>query len=836
MNNKYSNSFRNILGLSKEIADKTRIWTINAEHLLLGLIECKCDASNYLNEQCNDIIELKNILYNKINLEIQQKEDTDVIARNSGMTLLNIEASKIMSDSIHEAMKLNDPIVNDMHLLLAFLKNEHSFITQQLNSQNIEYDEVLNTYKESMLETASTTEEGNDFADDNILENTNKSNNDEVTPKKKKKSDTPFLDRYSTDITEEAKANRLDPVVGRDSEIERIIQILSRRKKNNPILIGEPGVGKTAIVEGMAQRIINKKVPYQLYEKRLISLDMTSVVAGSKYRGEFEERLNGIMKELSRHPEIIIFIDEIHTLIGASSAQGSMDAANILKPALSRGKIQCIGATTINEFRKTIEKDGALERRFQKVLVNANTPEETLVILQNIKHQYEEHHNVKYTDKALEACVKLTDRYISDRKLPDKAIDAIDEAGARCYLKDTEEPDEIKKIKDAISKITAEKLMAAENQNFELAAQLRDKGDKLNAEYEELNKEWKNKIINSPKVVDESQVEETVSLMSGVPVQKMLKTENIHLKGLKENLLKNVIAQDEAINKLVKAITRNRIGLRDPNKPIGTFLFLGPTGVGKTFLAKQLAEYMFGTEDALIRVDMSEYMEKHTASRLVGAPPGYVGYEEGGQLTEKVRRRPYSIILLDEIEKAHKDVLNILLQVMDDGRLTDNNGVTVDFKNTIIIITSNCGTRQAKDFNHGIGFSEHDTNANNEAIIMKSLNKEFAPEFLNRLDEIILFNSLDRDAITMIADNELAKLEERTKILGYTFKIDKTAKEFLIDKAFDKQYGARPLKRAIQTYIEDGLSDYILNEDNKETEIIRITKSAKKEELTFKGK
>ena len=649
-----------------------------------------------------------------------------------------------------------------------------------------------------------------------------------------KSKETPFLDRFGMDLTRKAEEEKLDPVVGRSVEIERIAQILSRRKKNNPILIGHPGVGKTAIVEGLAQRICERKVPVALFGKRVVALDMPALVAGTKYRGQFEERIQGLLVELREHPEVILFIDEIHTIVGAGSAAGSMDAANMLKPALARGEVQCIGSTTTDEYRKTIEKDGALERRFQKIMVEPTSQEETLQILHNIKSRYEEHHNVVYTDEAIEACVRLTDRYISDRKLPDKAIDALDEAGSRVHIVNVEVPEVITQTEQRISGLKEEKNKAVINQNFELAANLRDEEVRQEDYLRQLKFNWEQELQKHRETVDLQAVEATVSMMSGIPVHRIMDKESVRLRGLRDNLLHDVIAQDKAIDKVVRAITRNRIGLRDPNKPIGTFLFLGPTGVGKTYLAKSLAEYMFGTPDALIRIDMSEYMEKYSTSRLVGAPPGYVGYEEGGQLTEKVRRHPYSIVLLDEIEKANRDVFNLLLQVMDEGRLTDSNGSTVDFKNTIIIITSNVGTRQVQEFGRGIGFeSSLQRGQQNENIITKALNRQFAPEFINRLDDIVTFQPLTREAIRQIADLELQKLSKRLREMGYELQLDEKALLFLVEKGYDEKYGARPLKRAIQTYVEDGISDFLLGENEVKDGTIHVTHEPENEKLSF---
>jgi len=632
-------------------------------------------------------------------------------------------------------------------------------------------------------------------------------------PSRGTQSDTPFLDKYGNDATSAAIAGKLDPVVGRESEIERIAQILSRRKKNNPILIGEPGVGKTAIVEGLAERIVHRKVPRLLLNKRIFLLDMASVVAGTKYRGQFEERMQGLIDELKKHPEIILFIDEVHTLVGAGSATGTMDAANLLKPALARGEIQCIGSTTIDEYRKHIEKDGALDRRFQKIIIQPTNADETLIILQNIKTRYEDHHNVHYTDEALKACVSLTERYVSDRYFPDKAIDALDEAGARAHMVNIVVPPEIENQEKRIDEMIQLKQDAVKNQNFELAANYRDHEKRLEAELAVMKNEWELLLSKQREEVTEDGIAATVSLISGVPVQRMVEAESKRLANMQTELQASVIGQDAAIETLSRAIRRSRIGLKDPNHPVGTFLFLGPTGVGKTYLAKQLAKFMFGSEDSLIRIDMSEYMEKFSISRLVGAPPGYVGYEEGGQLTEKVRRRPYSIVLLDEIEKAHPDTFNLLLQVMDEGRLTDSNGKTVDFKNTVIIMTSNVGTRQLKEFSHGVGFSistDSTNKAYSRSVIQKALNKQFAPEFLNRVDEIITFEQLAKKDIIRIIAIELSQVKKRVAALGYSIELTDRALDFLADKSYDVQFGARPLKRALQHYVEDEIATFLL--------------------------
>lgn len=654
---------------------------------------------------------------------------------------------------------------------------------------------------------------------------------------------TPFLDKYSTDLTKAAKDGKLDPVVGREHEIQRVLEIIGRRKKNNPILIGEPGVGKSAIVEGLAQLIVKQQTSPALFNKRIVSVDLTAMVAGSKYRGQFEERIKGLITELENNSDIIIFIDEIHTLIGAGGGSGTMDAANILKPALARGTVQCIGATTFKEYANSIEKDGALERRFQKVIVEPTTTEQTLAILRNIKDRYEEHHGVTFSDEALEACVKLTERYVTDRFFPDKAIDVMDEVGSKLRLANIKVPDYILDLQNEIEEVTAKKLEAVGNQNFELAASYRDKGLSLEKKLDLMHKKWQSGDCTERIPVTESDVADVVSKMSGVPVQRMAEEEGVRLKNMSAVLKKSVIAQDDAIEKMVKAIQRNRIGLRDPNHPIGAFMFLGPTGVGKTYLAKKLAEELFGSKDALIRVDMSEYSESFNTSRLLGAPPGYVGYDEGGQLTERVRRKPYSIVLLDEIEKAHDKVYNMLLQVLDEGRLTDGNGRLIDFRNTVIIMTSNAGTRQLKEFGSGIGFNaggltksvmDEKDKEYARSIIQKSLSKQFSPEFLNRLDEIITFNQLDIDAIKRIIDIELRGLFGRVHDMGYEIQITDKAKELVATKGYDVQFGARPLKRAIQTYIEDGVCELLLGGKLKKGDTISIGKNPNREELTFK--
>ena len=678
-----------------------------------------------------------------------------------------------------------------------------------LIAEHLTYDQV-----KALIEEPKDVRMSSNFQDED---------DDDEDPRHKKKSnpssgtkqsDTPALDTFGTDITKAAQENRLDPIVGRNKEIERLAQILSRRKKNNPVLIGDPGVGKSAIVEGLALRIIQRRVSRVLFDKRVVSLDMASIVAGTKYRGQFEERIKAILNELSKNPDVILFIDEIHTIVGAGGAQGSLDAANMLKPALSRGEIQCVGATTLDEYRQSIEKDGALERRFQKIMVDPTTADETLLILENIQERYEYHHNVRYTPEAIKACVRLTDRYITDRCFPDKAIDALDEAGSRVHIGTVSVPAEIEELEKKIEDLKKDKLKVLSEQKYELAGPIRDQEKQLQYQLEDAVKRWEDEAQLHPETVDEEQVAEVVAMMSGIPVQRIAQAEGLKLRQMKDVLQSKIIGQDEAVNKIVKAIQRNRIGLKDPSKPIGSFIFIGPTGVGKTHLAKILAEFMFDSSDALIRVDMSEYMEKFSVSRLIGAPPGYVGYEEGGQLTEKVRRKPYSIILLDEIEKAHPDVFNILLQVMDEGRLTDSLGRRIDFKNTIVIMTSNVGTRQLKDFGKGVGFNTPaDVALDSEfsrGVIQKALNRTFAPEFLNRVDDVVMFDQLSKDSIKAIIDLELKGIFGRVTALGYKLELTPETKDFIADKGYDVQFGARPLKRAIQKYLEDELADVVL--------------------------
>ena len=830
MNNQFTQRVSDIIMYSKEEANRLRNSYIGPEHLLLGLIrEGEGKAIEILFNLQINLQDIKNQLETivKNNVENDTTYDENIS--------FNDKASKVLKLCILEAKLLRNIAADSEHILLAIMKVKDNTAFHVLESNGVTYEKIKLTLQPDPHAGLGFSEDEDEDEDIRQNPSSNKSNaaQQQARPAQKKPAnDSPVLDNFGTDMTRAAEEGKLDPVVGRVKEIERLAQILSRRKKNNPILIGEPGVGKSAIVEGLALRIVEKKVSRILFDKRVIALDMTAVVAGTKYRGQFEERIRSILNELKKNPNIILFIDEIHTIVGAGSAAGSMDAANMLKPALARGEIQCIGATTLDEYRQNIEKDGALERRFQKVIVEPTTAEETLQILKNIKDKYEDHHNVNYTDAALEACVKLTDRYITDRNFPDKAIDALDEAGSRVHLTNITAPKEIEEQEKLIDEMKSLKNEAVRLQNFELAASYRDKEKEYTNQLDTLKEEWEKSLKENRETVDDEQIAEVVSMMSGVPVQRMAQAEGMKLLGMKDDLLSKVIGQDKAIATLVKAIQRSRVGLKDPNKPIGTFMFLGPTGVGKTHLAKELAKLMFGSADALIRIDMSEYMEKFTVSRLVGAPPGYVGYEEGGQLTEKVRRKPYSIVLLDEIEKAHPDVFNILLQVMDEGRLTDSYGRTVDFKNTIVIMTSNIGTRQLKEFGKGIGFAAQvrtDDKEYSRSVITKALNKSFAPEFINRLDEIITFDQLDLDALTRIIDIELKGLYSRVKNIGYKLVIDEDAKKFVATKGYDVQFGARPLKRAIQNNLEDGISELILGSEMAAGDTIKVSYDKEKD-------
>lgn len=830
MNNQFTQRVSDIIMYSKEEANRLRNSYIGPEHLLLGLIrEGEGKAIEILFNLQINLQDIKNQLETivKNNVENDTTYDENIS--------FNDKASKVLKLCILEAKLLRNIAADSEHILLAIMKVKDNTAFHVLESNGVTYEKIKLTLQPDPHAGLGFSEDEDEDEDIRQNPSSNKSNaaQQQARPAQKKPAnDTPVLDNFGTDMTRAAEEGKLDPVVGRVKEIERLAQILSRRKKNNPILIGEPGVGKSAIVEGLALRIVEKKVSRILFDKRVIALDMTAVVAGTKYRGQFEERIRSILNELKKNPNIILFIDEIHTIVGAGSAAGSMDAANMLKPALARGEIQCIGATTLDEYRQNIEKDGALERRFQKVIVEPTTAEETLQILKNIKDKYEDHHNVNYTDAALEACVKLTDQYITDRNFPDKAIDALDEAGSRVHLTNITAPKEIEEQEKLIGEMKSLKNEAVRLQNFELAASYRDKEKEYTNQLDTLKEEWEKSLKENRETVDDEQIAEVVSMMSGVPVQRMAQAEGMKLLGMKDDLLSKVIGQDKAIATLVKAIQRSRVGLKDPNKPIGTFMFLGPTGVGKTHLAKELAKLMFGSADALIRIDMSEYMEKFTVSRLVGAPPGYVGYEEGGQLTEKVRRKPYSIVLLDEIEKAYPDVFNILLQVMDEGRLTDSYGRTVDFKNTIVIMTSNIGTRQLKEFGKGIGFAAQirtDDKEYSRSVITKALNKSFAPEFINRLDEIITFDQLDLNALTRIIDIELKGLYSRVEHIGYKLVIDEDAKKFVATKGYDVQFGARPLKRAIQNNLEDGISELILGSEMAAGDTIKVSYDKEKD-------
>ena len=837
MTSQFSPKVSEILAYSREEAARLASRSVGPEHLLLGLLRMKegpvIDVFHRLR---------LNIPSVKTALEQKVREDEIDMPINTQELVLNERASNILKLAVLEARIQRTTRVDEQHLLLAILHDQvDNGAKQILQFNNMNYEDVLSLMRSPQITDGIGLPEEDEEDYEETGSNSQSNAKTTTTQQQKKDSKTPVLDNFSTDLTVAAAEGKLDPVVGREREIQRVVEILGRRKKNNPILIGEPGVGKSAIVEGLAQLIAQHKTSPMLFGRRIVSLDMTAVVAGTKYRGQFEERIRALLKELESDPNIIVFIDEIHTLIGAGSAAGTMDAANIMKPALARGTIQCIGATTLDEYRNSIEKDGALERRFQKVLVEPTTQDETLQILHNIKDRYEHHHHVEYTDDAIVACVKLTERYVTDRAFPDKAIDAMDEAGSRVHLSNAQMPPEIVEKEKELSRVKDRKQAAVKNQNFELAASYRDRQTELEAELVVMNEKWTNGSLDDRQVVDESTVADVVSMMTGVPVQRIAQSEGIRLKGMAQELKQAVIAQDPAIDKMVRAIQRNRVGLKDPNHPIGAFMFLGPTGVGKTYLAKKLAEFMFGSADALIRIDMSEYTESFNVSRLIGAPPGYVGYEEGGQLTERVHRHPYSIVLLDEIEKAHGNVFNLLLQVLDEGRLTDGNGRFVDFRNTVIIMTSNAGTRQLKDFGRGVGFTagslglmmDDKDKEHARSIVQKALSKQFSPEFLNRLDEIITFDQLDLNAIKQIIDIELKGLWKRIDELGYKVELSDEAKEMVATKGYDVQFGARPLKRAIQTYIEDGVSELIVNGDLHMGDTICISKREDKEELKF---
>lgn len=845
MTSQFSPKVSEILAYSREEANRLASRSVGPEHLVLGILREKDSLLHMLFQRMN-------INLNDVKNELEDKVRQDVITEAiiGSELVLNEQASNILKLAVLEARIQHTQMVDVQHLILAILHDQvNNGAKEVLEGNHMTYEDTLTYLKTQKSSNAKPSDsfgmpDEEEEEEETISSNGgNKNNATTKTVNGNQKKGTPVLDNFSTDLTKAAAEGKLDKVVGREKEIQRVTEILCRRKKNNPILIGEPGVGKSAIVEGLAQLIVQHKTSPVLFNKRVVNLDLTAIVAGTKYRGQFEERIRSLINELEKNPDIIVFIDEIHTMIGAGSTPGSMDAANIMKPALARGVIQCIGATTIDEYRKSIEKDGALERRFQKVMVEPTTAEETLTILHNIKDRYELHHHVNYTDEALKACVKLTERYISDRYFPDKAIDALDEVGSRVHLQHAEMPEELVEKQKELEQTIQKKQQAVKNQDFELAAAYRDRQTNLERQIDELNRQWTSDDNTTRQTITEDEVAEVVSMMAGVPVQRIAEAENVRLRNMGDVLKAQVIAQDNAIEKMVKAIQRNRVGIKDPNHPIGVFMFLGPTGVGKTYLAKKLAEYMFGSDDALIRVDMSEYSESFNTSRLVGAPPGYVGYEEGGQLTEKVRRHPYSIILLDEIEKAHGNIFNMLLQVLDEGRLTDGNGRLVDFRNTVIIMTSNAGTRQLKEFGHGVGFNAGGNTGISlndkdkeyaRSIIQKSLSKQFAPEFLNRLDEIITFDQLDLKAIKKIIDIELKGLYKRIESLGYQLTITDSAKEFVATKGYDVQFGARPLKRAIQNHIEDGVCEKLLSGELHEGDTIAVSKIPNKDELQFK--
>ena len=840
MMNQFSPKVSEVLSFSREEAERLTSKSVTPEHIMLAILREKSGPVWELFSKWK--VDIDNIK-REIEKKVQEKSiDTTVSIPD---IILDEQANNILKLAVLEARMQHAETVDILHLFLAILHDSsNNGAKVVLEDSGFNYNNAI-----SMLQQrANQPKDGIGMADEEEMDDdmmsssSNNGGNTKTTQSSRTKSKTPVLDSFGTDLTQAAAEGKLDPVVGREKEIMRVSEILGRRKKNNPILIGEPGVGKSAIVEGLAQLIVKHLTSPILFDKRVITLDLTAVVAGTKYRGQFEERIRALIKEIEQNPDIIIFIDEIHTLIGAGSSPGSMDAANILKPALARGTIQCIGATTLDEYRKSIEKDGALERRFQKVLVEPTTAEETLQILENIKDRYEGHHHVRYTEDALKACVKYAERYITDRSFPDKAIDIIDEVGSRVHLQHVKVPQSILDIQKEIEIAQEKKQAAVKNQNFELAASFRDKQTELEQKLKDEQERWQNGDTEDKIEIGEDAIADVVSMITGVPVQRMQEAEGIRLKNMNDDLKQVVIAQDAAIDKMVKAIQRNRVGLKDPNHPIGAFMFLGPTGVGKTYLAKRLAEMMFGSADALIRIDMSEYTESFNTSRLVGAPPGYVGYDEGGQLTEKVRHHPYSIVLLDEIEKAHGNVFNMLLQVLDEGRLTDGNGRLIDFRNTVIIMTSNAGTRQLKEFGQGVGFKATNLNglSQNEgdkerarAIIQKSLSKQFAPEFLNRLDEIITFDQLDLEAIKKIINIELKGLFKRVHELGYEMEITDEAKEYVATKGYDVQFGARPLKRAIQNHIEDGLSELILSGEVKAGDTIKISKEKDNDKLKF---
>ena len=831
MDNNFSTQVKEIISFSREEALRLGNDFIGTEHLLLGLIrEGENTAVKILKSFNVDLYELRK----EIELAVKDKKVTNIANINS--LQLTKQAEKDIRVTFLEAKALKSPTVDTEHLMLSILKNKENIATQILNQFDGDYDLFRNEV--GILKSNEPRAEFSDEGDDDFDEEKKyQQKGGRQGAASTAKSKTPVLDNFGRDITRLAETGALDPIVGREKEIERVSQILSRRKKNNPILIGEPGVGKTAIVEGLALRIVQRKVSRVLYDKRVISLDLAALVAGTKYRGQFEERMKAIMNELEKNRDVILFIDEIHTIVGAGGASGSLDASNIFKPALARGELQCIGASTLDEYRMYIEKDGALDRRFQKVMVDPPTVDETIQILTNIQSKYEDYHNVAYSVDAIEACVKLSDRYMTDRLLPDKAIDVMDEVGARVHLKNINVPPNILDLEKKIEDVKNEKNKVVKSQKFEEAASLRDTEKRLAEELEKAKSEWEEESKHKKYPIGEEEIAEVVSMMTGIPVKRMVQAETEKLRRMAEDMKNMVIGQDEAIQKVVKAIQRNRVGLKDPKKPIGTFIFLGPTGVGKTELARALARYMFDSEDALIRIDMSEYMEKFTVSRLIGAPPGYVGYEEGGQLTEKVRRKPYSVILLDEIEKAHPDIYNILLQVLDDGQLTDGLGRKVDFKNSMIIMTSNIGVRQLKDFGDGVGFATaaktQNQDESNKAVIEKALKRTFSPEFLNRIDDVVIFNSLTKENIFSIIDILMKSVMKRLSNLGFSMELTEDAKQFIADKGYDQQFGARPLHRAIQKYLEDPLAEEILNMQVKQGDILIADLDKENQKLKF---
>jgi ATP-dependent Clp protease ATP-binding subunit ClpC len=831
MDNNFSTQVKEIISFSREEALRLGNDFIGTEHLLLGLIrEGENTAIKILKSFNVDLYELRK------EIELAVKDKTGKNIANINSLPLTKQAEKVIRVTVLEAKALKSPTVETEHLMLSILKNKENIATQILNQFDVDYDLFRNEVgiMKSNEPRAEFSDEGDDDFDEEKKYQQKGSRGSAASTAKSK---TPVLDNFGRDITRLAETGALDPIVGREREIERVSQILSRRKKNNPILIGEPGVGKTAIVEGLALRIVQRKVSRVLFDKRVISLDLAALVAGTKYRGQFEERMKAIMNELEKNRDVILFIDEIHTIVGAGGASGSLDASNIFKPALARGELQCIGASTLDEYRMYIEKDGALDRRFQKVMVDPPTVEETIQILTNIQSKYEDYHNVAYSVEAIDACVKLSDRYMTDRLLPDKAIDVMDEVGARVHLKNINVPPNILDLEKKIEDVKNEKNKVVKSQKFEEAASLRDTEKRLAEELEKAKTEWEEESKHKKYPIGEEEIAEVVSMMTGIPVKRMVQAETEKLRRMAEDMTSMVIGQNEAIQKVVKAIQRNRVGLKDPKKPIGTFIFLGPTGVGKTELARALARYMFDSEDALIRIDMSEYMEKFTVSRLIGAPPGYVGYEEGGQLTEKVRRKPYSVILLDEIEKAHPDIYNILLQVLDDGQLTDGLGRKVDFKNSMIIMTSNIGVRQLKDFGDGVGFATAaramNQDESNKAVIEKALKRTFSPEFLNRIDDIVIFNSLTKDHIFQIIDILMKSVTKRLSNLGFSMELTEDAKTFIADKGYDQQFGARPLHRAIQKYLEDPLAEEILNMQVKQGDVLIADLDKENQKLKF---